>query len=690
MTTLEELKLHADSNSLAGDLLEACRQHHLEAVLEEVFVDRDLPEWLTEPIDVFEANDYWTAHFLRKAEHSLIELWLKERCFEEATWFKELWIKWTNCVSNVFILTGNINDYVHTYKFGYQPLTKYLIDGLTARPRENRGTDDVSVITYRLSQGFLDGTIKDGEGSESGKVINRINEIRIDSDMTWEQLKNDFRAIDTVFKEFTDTVILLEGADLIFMNENHIVQNLLSDYLVRWALSPDLAHSRNGVVLTSESSDGLSRHLISQVSKVEVIPIPRPASEKDRLRFLMYLCHGSYLRQSENLYTRSQEVLIPAVASAQWSETKDRSQQLKTFAANTAGLNYIGVEDLFLQIKASTPQGSLSGRSNKAQRSARSEKEALAFINKVKGDILQAESGGLLELVTTTKSLTEDIDGFEEIKKTLGLISRIITNPFASPLHKQTIPMGLLFIGPPGTGKTVVAEAFSSECGMNFLKMGDYRSKWVGESERNLSKILELIKSYTPVIVFMDELDQTEGGRGEGGGNDVDKRLFSKLLQFMSDTSNRGRVLWIAASNRPDIIDPALKRPGRLDMKIPFLPQGPASRRISFERCLRQVETKLNDEEWLLLQQATEYFTTAEIEEVVNNTIRKKIADSADETATIVIHHQDIAETIQQFTPGIETKAFNDMIDVCLKDVTSRELIPASFRNWSNKFTKTN
>lgn len=689
MSALEDLRALADENSLAENLYNACIKHCFESVFEEEFGAREFPKWLTEPKDYFEAQNFWITSFLLHEDKPLIELWIKEKCYLEPEWFEDLWIKWSNSVSNVFILTGNINDYVSTYKYGYQPLIKFLIDNLKERQIDLDTEEGPTIITYRLSQGFRDGTVKDGESSEEGDVIKMIQDTRVESDITWEQLKGDFNAIDKVFEKFSNTVILIEGAEMIFMNENHIVQNFLSDYLVRWALSSDLAYKKNGVILTSESSEGLSRHLISQVSKVEVIPIPRPSSNSDRLRFLLYLAHDEYLKKPEHLFTRTGEVLIPAPVSTsgRWSGGKNRVDQLLTYAAKSAGLNYIGIEDMFLQIKASSSQVGTYRNKRLGDRQQRSDDEVLAFINKVKGNILQTESGGLLELVTTTKSLSKDIDGFEEIKKTLGLISRIITNPLASPLHKQTIPMGLLFIGPPGTGKTVVAEAFSSECGMNFLKMGDYRSKWVGESERNLSKILELIKSYTPVIVFMDELDQTEGGRGESGSSVVDKRLFSKLLQFMSDTSNRGKVLWIAASNRPDMIDPALKRPGRLDMKIPFLPQGAESRKTSFVRCLKQVETNISDSEWECLQQDSEFYTTAEIEEVVNNTIRKKIAASSDETATIVIDYEDISHTIRQFTPGIETEGFNEMIEVCLRDVTSRELIPDLFKTkWTNKF----
>ncbi|MBK8807166.1 MAG: ATP-binding protein [Bacteroidales bacterium] len=225
---------------------------------------------------------------------------------------------------------------------------------------------------------------------------------------------------------------------------------------------------------------------------------------------------------------------------------------------------------------------------------------------------------------------------------------------------------------------------------MNFLELGDFRSKWVGESERILSKVLELIKSYSPVIVFIDELDQSEGSRGTSSNSDVDKRTFSKLLQFMSDTENRGKVLWIGASNRPDLIDAALKRPGRFDLKIPFLPQNADERKETFARYLfdekiPELSSNISDIEWEEIKKSTDGYTGAEIEEIVNSCIRKKIME--DNTSTIQILGSNLIEAITEFNPGIKSKVFQDMVDVSLADITSIDLIPIEWRgDWKKRF----
>ena len=131
--------------------------------------------------------------------------------------------------------------------------------------------------------------------------------------------------------------------------------------------------------------------------------------------------------------------------------------------------------------------------------------------------------------------------------------------------------MGMLFTGPMGTGKTFVAEAFAKECGLTTIKLKNFRSKWVGATEGNLEKILNVIHAIGQVVVIIDEGDRAFGntdGEGDGG---TSSRVIARIKEFMSDTSNRGRILFLVMTNRPDKLDVDLKRAGRLDRKIPFL-----------------------------------------------------------------------------------------------------------------------
>ena len=133
--------------------------------------------------------------------------------------------------------------------------------------------------------------------------------------------------------------------------------------------------------------------------------------------------------------------------------------------------------------------------------------------------------------------------------------------------------MGYLLCGPVGTGKTFLVECLAGEAGVPVVKLKNFRDRWVGSSEGNLEKIFRLIRALGRCMVFIDEADQTLGKR-DSGANDsgLSGRIYSMIAQEMSDSGNRGRVLWLLASSRPDLIEVDLKRPGRIDVKVPLLP----------------------------------------------------------------------------------------------------------------------
>jgi len=122
-----------------------------------------------------------------------------------------------------------------------------------------------------------------------------------------------------------------------------------------------------------------------------------------------------------------------------------------------------------------------------------------------------------------------------------------------------------------GDRQDIRAEAFAKECRLTTIKLKNFRSKWVGATEGNLEKILGVIQAIGQVVVIIDEGDRAFGGTdGEGDGG-TSSRVIARIKEFMSDTSNRGRILFLLMTNRPDKLDSDIKRAGRLDRKIPFL-----------------------------------------------------------------------------------------------------------------------
>ena len=152
------------------------------------------------------------------------------------------------------------------------------------------------------------------------------------------------------------------------------------------------------------------------------------------------------------------------------------------------------------------------------------------------------------------------------------------TSRCGAPGDLKALPMGYLLCGPVGTGKTFLVECLAGEAGVPVVKLKNFRDRWVGSSEGNLEKIFRLIRALGRCMVFIDEADQTLGKR-DSGSNDsgLSGRIYSMIAQEMSDSGNRGRVLWLLASSRPDLIEVDLKRPGRIDVKVPLLPTSTAA-----------------------------------------------------------------------------------------------------------------
>ncbi|MEM4644715.1 MAG: CDC48 family AAA ATPase [Archaeoglobaceae archaeon] len=164
----------------------------------------------------------------------------------------------------------------------------------------------------------------------------------------------------------------------------------------------------------------------------------------------------------------------------------------------------------------------------------------------------------------------EDIGG---LKRELRLVREMIELPLKHPELFQRLgiepPKGVLLYGPPGTGKTLIAKAVANEVDAHFISISgpEIMSKYYGESEQRLREIFEEAKQNAPSIIFIDEIDSIAPKREEVTG-EVERRVVAQLLTLMDGLEERGQVIVIAATNRPDAIDPALRRPGRFDREI--------------------------------------------------------------------------------------------------------------------------
>jgi hypothetical protein len=197
----------------------------------------------------------------------------------------------------------------------------------------------------------------------------------------------------------------------------------------------------------------------------------------------------------------------------------------------------------------------------------RKEQLLAADLVKLKKDLVEKDTSGLIEFIETPRTLN-DLYGLDRIKTWLRQDIELWKKNDTAAL-----PKGYLLCGPVGTGKTFLVECLAGEASVPIVKMKNFRDKWVGSSEGNLEKIFRLIHALGRCYVFIDEADQALGRRDSSSGDSgVGGRIYSMLAEEMGSSMNRGRVIWVLASSRPDLIEVDLKRPGRVDLKIPLFP----------------------------------------------------------------------------------------------------------------------
>ena len=223
---------------------------------------------------------------------------------------------------------------------------------------------------------------------------------------------------------------------------------------------------------------------------------------------------------------------------------------------------------------------------------------------------------------TTTPNVTwEDVGSLTEIREELRFsIAEPIAHPERFEAMGLNISTGVLLYGPPGCGKTLVAKATANEAMANFIsiKGPELMNKYVGESERAVRTLFQRARSASPCVLFFDEMDSLAPRRGSNGDNTSAERVVNQLLTEMDGLEARNATFLIAATNRPDMIDPAMLRPGRLD-KLLYVPLPPPDGRASILKTLTRKTPIAADVriERIALSAACEGFSGADLASLV-------------------------------------------------------------------------
>jgi len=585
-------------------------------------------------------------------------------------WAEDLRRRYLRGEASMFVLHGNVYDVVLCNR-KMMGLTEFLTDVLLKDSKD-------TIAVYNVATGV--------------RFTKRVDGVTGLEDLLLSTEKDRvFSALERLLIGAMRTAVIMEYAEAIAPAGDPNFQGEADRAAIvtmhRWSALPEIERGDNVVLLISENLTELAPKLISN-PKVAVVEVPMP--DYETRREAASLADSRLTEKDAERYAgvtaglksiQIASILTPQPAAEE--ELADRESfiagllgggadaagRAHKLAALTSNLSREEVKELVAPTAAMpAPDASLPSPIERAR------KETDRLIAKRKREILERECFGLVEFVEPAHGF-EVVGGMEEVKKDLLVIAESIREGRTS-----RVPMGILFTGPMGTGKTFVAEAFAKECGLTTIKLKNFRSKWVGATEGNLEKILNVIRAIGQVVVIIDEGDRAFGntdGEGDGG---TSSRVIARIKEFMSDTSNRGRILFLVMTNRPDKLDVDLKRAGRLDRKIPFLYVQTAEEVELVAKALLRKNKIKTDVDLVSIRDSFSSkligYSNADIEAVILLANDEAARESDSDAPVLASHFQQAA--IDYF-PSRDAELLEYMELLAVFESSSRRLLPAKY-----------
>jgi AAA+ superfamily predicted ATPase len=538
------------------------------------------------------------------------------------TWAAEIARKYRAGEANHFLLYNNVYDLSKT-RNGYVSLLSFLQQELLGNKR---------IVLFNRSEGI---TFDSDETMRAFVAQQRVADPLLNIQNA-SQLPHDAgRALPMIerFLYFADrAAVVLNFAETILPagEISHLSGEdrtaLVS--LQRWMTSARLFDSDNIVILIAESLADVHPR-IRENSRLALVKIPYP-DETQRLAYL-------------NEFLKTYPVNKVEMNHAQ-------------LAALTSGLNLVHTRSLLC--------------------AARESNDGLTYedVRLKKKEIIEAECAGLIEFVTPRHGL-DSVGGLDGAKNYLRDIAQTIKSG-----NTDEAPMGILMCGPVGTGKTFLAECFAKDCGLNVVEFKNFRDKWVGSTEANLEKILNLLQTLAPIVVLIDEADAALGNREGDGDSGTSSRVFSKIAAAMSNTANRGRILWILMTSRPDRLPIDLKRQGRCEEHIAlFYPETTADRQAIAEAMTRKLKLNHTITDWMPITQNELHLSGADIESILIRA--RRVARLAGRKE---ITQDDLANAAFEFTPARDEQAIEYQELAAAREATSRSMLPERFKQMTS------
>ena len=374
-------------------------------------------------------------------------------------------------------------------------------------------------------------------------------------------------------------------------------------HMRNWARDEALGDRSRIILLTRHLTD-IHESIRGGTAGVSTVAVPKPTMA-DRLEWLENFSKNVDARVANR--KKAMNIGGNDVTRVNLAEGFDFQQ----FAVQAAGMSRRHMEDVIMKSWLTNSPVDFFLVKERKQRAIEDEYQGIV-------DFFEPEYG------------FEHIGGHEALK---SYFRRKVIEPLRKG-DKRLCTSGMLMTGPPGTGKTALARATAKEAKLNFMvgHLDKLFGSLVGETEGKTRKFLEAVESAAPCIVFLDELDSVlSSGRSSKGDSGTSARMFNAIMQWLSDESRKGKVVCIAASNRPDLLDSALIRAGRFDALIPALPpsKGDSKGRLAilaalcrklkvkFSAELGQTEATPDNGLGRLLMDAKRVWTGAEIEVVI-------------------------------------------------------------------------
>ena len=369
-------------------------------------------------------------------------------------------------------------------------------------------------------------------------------------------------------------------------------------------------------------------------------------------------------RLTQNPYTASIEIALPNEAERKaFVKAKLEGKRLKEvcevsaegLSKMTAGLSRINLDRIFTEAVQ-------TGR-----------KITVESLKEKKKELLQAECYGLLEIIEPKWGL-DVVAGHKGAKDLL--------NGAALALRKgrtDVLPMGYLFSGPVGTGKTFLASCFAKDIGVPCVRLLNFRSQWQGVTEGNLEKIFNLLKAMWPVAVIIDEADAALGNRNASGDSGTSSRVFASIASFMGNTEYRGKIIWFLLTCRPDLLPIDMKRQGRAEEHIAlFYPQTDEERDELFESVAKKCEVDISgiDKFSSIVPDTLKQCSGSDIEAALVRAKFRALRNGHDKVET-----EDLKQVLNNFIPPNYPLEIELQNLVAIQECTSSDLIPQNMRH---------